>query len=168
MGGWADGRGPSRAEDVCAMPVSPPVADWRAARRRARGRRAVLRAPLRHAQRPTPWSAAPGIEMHIAQQVLLLVSGGHVQRAIHSSIGMPGWPTPIGHFTIISRDPMSFSVPFRSWLPLAQYFHSGYALHEYPEVPGFPASHGCVRLPAQEAQVVWDFGRLRMRVSTSH
>jgi hypothetical protein len=124
-------------------------------------------AALVRATVPTPWSTATGMEVHISQQVLLLVAGGRVQRAIHVSTGMPGWPTPIGHFTIISRVPQAWSYPFHEWMPLAQYFHSGYAIHELAAVPDYPASHGCVRVPAAEARVVWSFGRLGMRVWTA-
>jgi N-acetylmuramoyl-L-alanine amidase len=127
----------------------------------------LTQAALAHARAPTPWSTRTGIEIHIPQQVLLLVSRGRVQRAIHVATGMPGWPTPVGHFAIIERDPMSWSAPFSTWMPLSQYFSPGYAIHEYPEVPDYPASHGCVRVPVQEAQVVWAFGRIGMRVWTS-
>lgn len=125
------------------------------------------RAALAHARRPTPWSTAEGFEIHIAQQVLLLVRGGRVQRAIHVSTGRPGWPTPVGHFQVFERDTMSWSNLFHVWMPLAQYFYPGFAIHEYPEVPAYPASHGCVRVPEVEAPAVWSFGRVGMRVWTS-
>lgn len=125
------------------------------------------RKALVHARLPTPWSTADGFEVHIAQQVLLLVRDGRVQRAIHVSTGMPGWPTPRGHFTILERDPMSWSLRFHAWMPLAEYFYDGYALHEFPEVPAYPASHGCIRVPSDEAQVVWQFGRIGMRLWTT-
>ena len=125
------------------------------------------RAALAHAHRPVPWSTAEGMEVHIAQQVLLLIRGGRVQRAIHVSTGRPGWPTPGGHFWLIERDMLSWSAPFHTWMPLAQYFYPGFAIHEYPEVPDYPASHGCVRVPEVEAARVWNFGRIGMRVWTS-
>ncbi|MGO8905837.1 MAG: L,D-transpeptidase family protein [Solirubrobacteraceae bacterium] len=124
-------------------------------------------AALVHAHRPTPWSTAEGFEVHIAQQVLLLVRGGRVRRAIHVSTGMPGWPTPVGHFDILARDPLSWSAPFQVWMPLAQYFYDGYAMHEFADVPDYPASHGCVRVPEAEAQTVWSFGQIGMRVWTT-
>jgi L,D-transpeptidase catalytic domain/Putative peptidoglycan binding domain len=127
---------------------------------------ARTRAALAHAQRPVPWSHAEGMEVHISQQVLLLVRGGRVQRAIHVSTGKPGWPTPVGRFRVTERLTLSWSRPFQSWMPLAQYFYSGYAIHEYPEVPAYPASHGCVRVPEAEAARVWRFGRIGMRVWT--
>lgn len=125
------------------------------------------RAALSRARRPVPWSTAEGIEVHLARQVLLLVRGGRVQRAIHVSTGRPGWPTPIGHFEVIERSLLSWSAPFDTWMPLAQYFYPGFAIHEYEEVPAYPASHGCVRVPEAEAQTVWRFGRLGMRVWTA-
>lgn len=126
----------------------------------------TLRA-LAHARRPVPWSTATGFEVHIAQQVLLLVRDGRVERAIHVSTGRPGWPTPVGHFTILERDLMSWSAPFQVWMPLAQYFDDGFALHEFSEVPAYPVSHGCIRVPSVEAQTVWRFGRVGMRLWTS-
>jgi len=124
-----------------------------------------FRAALARAHRPLPWSTSEGIEIHIAQQVLLLVSHGRVERAIHVSTGANG-ATPICHFQIIRREPMSWSVSFAVWLPWAQYFFRGFALHEYPVVPAYAASHGCVRLPAAEARAVWQFGHDGMRVWT--
>ena len=81
------------------------------------------RAALAHARIPRPWSTATGFEVHIAQQVLLIVAHGRVQRTIHVATGLPGWPTSVGHFTIQSRDLMSWSGPFQVWMPLAQYFY---------------------------------------------
>lgn len=123
----------------------------------------VTRRALGRTTRPEPWSTRRGIEIHVDRQVLLLVRRGTVRRAIHVSTGAGG-RTPLGHFAIYRRERMSWSTPFQVWMPYAQYFSGGYAMHEYPSVPAYPASHGCVRLPAEEAPVVWRFGRLGMRV----
>jgi lipoprotein-anchoring transpeptidase ErfK/SrfK len=37
-------------------------------------------------------------------------------------------------------------------------------MHEYPDVPSYPASHGCVRLPAGDAQRVYRFVDVGTRV----
>jgi lipoprotein-anchoring transpeptidase ErfK/SrfK len=42
-------------------------------------------------------------------------------------------------------------------MPYAAYFNGGIAAHEYPYVPAYPASHGCVRLPEGDAERVWRF-----------
>ena len=81
---------------------------------------------------------------------MLVRKGGVVARAIHVSSGAGG-KTPAGNFAVYSKATMSWSKPFKTWLPFASYFIGGYALHEYPIVPGYPASHGCVRMPSTEA-----------------
>jgi lipoprotein-anchoring transpeptidase ErfK/SrfK len=60
---------------------------------------------------------------------------------------------------------MSWSNLFDVWLPYADYFTGGYAFHEYPDVPGVPASHGCIRIADGDAQVVWGFATLGTRVT---
>ena len=124
------------------------------------------RKALSRARRPRPWSKKAGFEVHIAEQVLLLVRDRRVRRAIHVSTGAGG-RTPEGHYRVYRRERMSWSVPFQTWMPFAQYFTGGFAMHEYPSVPAYPASHGCVRLPAHEAERVWNFGRVGLRVWTS-
>ena len=41
--------------------------------------------------------------------------------------------------------------------PDAAYFRGGIARHQSPDVPSYPASHGCVRLPDGEADRVYRF-----------
>jgi hypothetical protein len=118
-------------------------------------------ARIRGASIPRAWSTATRhIELHVAQQVVLLVGNGSVLRAVHVSTAAPGHVTPTGRFTIYRKERMSWSVPFQVWMPYASYFTGGYALHEYPDVPPYPASHGCVRVPAGDSAVVWEFATL--------
>ena len=42
-------------------------------------------------------------------------------------------------------------------MPYAAYFRGGIATHQSPDVPSYPASHGCVRLPEKEAERVYRF-----------
>jgi lipoprotein-anchoring transpeptidase ErfK/SrfK len=35
------------------------------------------------------------------------------------------------------------------------YFLRGFAIHGYPSVPSYPASHGCVRVPMWIAPHLW-------------
>ena len=121
------------------------------------------RRALRDAEAPRPHARRKGFEIHLPQQVLLMVGRRSVVRAIHVSTGAGG-RTPVGRFRVIRRERMSWSNAFSVWMPFAQYFVGGYAMHAYPDVPAHPASHGCVRLPEVEARRVWRFGRLGMRV----
>ncbi len=94
-----------------------------------------------------------------AQVALLINAKGKVERAIHVSTGAGG-RTPQGDFRVYRKETMSWSVPFSVWLPLASYFTGGIAFHSYPDVPGYAASHGCVRTPAPEAPVMYAFAKI--------
>lgn len=96
------------------------------------------------------------LEGYIDRQVVLLVNRGRVVRAIHFSSGAAG-NTPRGTYSIYRKETMSWSVPFSSWMPYASYFTGGFAFHEYPDVPGYPASHGCVRIAAPFAPYLYEF-----------
>ncbi len=124
----------------------------------------ATQAALAHAERPRAWSGTTGLEIHLAQQVMLLVRDKRVVLAVHVSTGRPGYPTPVGFFHVYERALMSWSVTFQAWMPLAQYFYGGYAVHEYEDVPAYPASHGCVRVPTPFAETVWNFGYIGIRV----
>ena len=116
--------------------------------------------------RPIPWSRVyKHVEVHKARQVLLLIAkGGKTVRAIHVSTAAPGHVTPSGHFHIFRKELMSWSKPVQVWLPYASYFYGGDAFHQYPSVPGYPASHGCVRIFDRDAIVVYHFATLGTRV----
>ncbi|HXG76136.1 MAG TPA: L,D-transpeptidase family protein, partial [Gaiellaceae bacterium] len=111
---------------------------------------------LTRAKQPRPSARRPGrrVEIHRALGVVLLVEDGRLVRAIHTSTGPT---TPAGEFRVTRKERLSWSVPFRVWMPFASYFVRGIALHEYTDVPSYPASHGCVRLPAGEAERVYRF-----------
>lgn len=110
------------------------------------------------ATRPDPRHTGPGraVEVYRDLGVLLLVEDGRVARAIHTSTGFGG-RTPAGSFHVYRKETLSWSVPFKVWMPWASYFTGGIAMHAYPYVPAYPASHGCVRLPAPEATRVYAF-----------
>lgn len=66
--------------------------------------------------------------------------------------------TPFGVFTIFAKKgPECVSSKFPvgkggAPMPWCMFFHDGYALHGYPHVPGYNASHGCVRMFIQDAK----------------
>ncbi len=108
--------------------------------------------------RPRPAARRPGrrIEIYRDVGVLLMVEDGEVVRAVHTSTGAGG-VTPVGDFRVYAKVLYSWSVPFQVWMPYAAYFRGGIATHQSPDVPSYPASHGCVRLPEGEAERVYRF-----------
>ncbi len=71
---------------------------------------------------------------------------------------------PAGTFAVFREEEMSWSVPFSQWLPWASYFFQGIAFHEYADVPTYPASHGCVRVPQPEARSLYRFAAIGRKV----
>ena len=106
--------------------------------------------------KPATHRAERRIEIHRERGVLLMIEGNEVRRAVHTSTGAYG-RTPSGTFRVFRKEFLSWSVPFSVWMPYASYFVGGIAMHEYPNVPEYPASHGCVRLPSGEAHRVYEF-----------
>ena len=122
----------------------------------------ITQAALETAKSPRPGKSGPSRRMEVYRDkgVTLLIAHGRVKRAIHSSSGAPGTSTPAGTFEVFRKENPSWSVPVQVWLPYASYFTGGIAFHEFPDVPPFPASHGCIRLPAPEAPGVYRFAKL--------
>jgi lipoprotein-anchoring transpeptidase ErfK/SrfK len=114
-------------------------------------------AKLKVSGRPVPKGGGRRIEVYRAKGVALLVNGGKTVRAIHVSTGTTGYETPAGSYTVFRKELKSWSVPYSVWLPYASYFNNGIAFHEWADVPTYPASHGCVRVPAPEATRVYEF-----------
>ena len=110
------------------------------------------------ASRPSPAARRPGrrIEIYRDRGVLLMTEHGEVVRVVHTSTGSLG-RTPAGDFHVYAKSLYSWSKPFHVWMPYAAYFRGGIAMHESPDVPSYPASHGCVRLPDGEADRVYRF-----------
>jgi hypothetical protein len=113
---------------------------------------------LERAMRPRPVTLVPGrhVEILLDRQLALLVDDGRVVRAVHISSGAGG-RTPVGAFRVYRKERLSWSVPFEVWMPWASYFTGGIALHEYPIVPTYPASHGCVRVNRYDAPFLYEF-----------
>jgi len=81
------------------------------------------------------------IEVDKTRQVLFEILGGKVTRIVHVSTGVTG-NTPLGSWRVYRKVP---GLDWVLWYPL--YFLRGFAIHGYPSVPAYPASHGCVRVP---------------------
>jgi lipoprotein-anchoring transpeptidase ErfK/SrfK len=127
----------------------------------------ITSAALASAKRPRPRGSGGGrrIEVFRDRGVALLVNDGRTRRAVHVSTGAPGYTTPAGTFSVFRKEKMSWSIPFQQWLPWASYFNQGIAFHEYASVPTYPASHGCVRVPAPEARFLYRFADIGLKVA---
>src|SRR3954451_12070118 len=98
------------------------------------------------------------------QQITVYDANGWILRAPVSS-GQKGRETPAGIFSIIQKQAEHYSNLYDdAYMPHMQRITwSGIALHG-GALPGYPASHGCVRLPFEFAARLFDATRLGLRV----
>jgi len=98
------------------------------------------------------------------QQIAVYDAAGWILRAPVSS-GQKGRETPAGIFSILQKEAEHYSNMYDdAYMPHMQRLTwSGIALHGGP-LPGYPASHGCVRMPYDFAERLFEITRLGMRV----
>ena len=91
------------------------------------------------------------VEGNLARQLLAIADGSQVRWIFPISSGKPSTPTILGRFQIYRRDP--------GYLPDGMYFSNffigGYAIHGFNPAPDYPASHGCMRVPIQDAIFIY-------------
>ena len=122
----------------------------------------------------------PRIVVHIGEQKAYFYKGKRLVGESTVSTGKPGFSTPPGHYTVLSKDRHHVSTIFGDYvdeagnivvtnidcrkdrkprgthfdgarMPYAMFFRGGYAMHQ-GYVPPFAASHGCIRLPEDMAE----------------
>ena len=89
------------------------------------------------------------VEIDKTRQVIFIVRGGRVTLVVATSTGATG-NTPVGVWHVYRK------VAGFDWvLYYPNYFLRGFAVHGYPDVPPYPASHGCARIPMWIATTVY-------------
>ena len=98
------------------------------------------------------------------QRVSIYAGGNKVLQAPVST-GQKGYETPAGIYSVIEKNREHYSnlyddaaMPFMQRLTW-----SGIALHA-GALPGYPASHGCIRMPHEFAEQLFDLSKMGMRV----
>src|SRR5712672_243625 len=102
-----------------------------------------------------------------SQQVTFYDADGWILRAPVST-GITGRETPAGVFAVIEKDKDHHSSLYDdAWMPNMQRITwNGIALHGGP-LPGYAASHGCVRMPFGFAEKLFEKTWIGMRVIIS-
>jgi lipoprotein-anchoring transpeptidase ErfK/SrfK len=91
------------------------------------------------------------VEVDKSRQVLFIVRRGQVALIVPVSTGATG-NTPVGVWRVYSKVPGTLPTGMFD----SSFFLRGFAIHGYPSVPTYPASHGCVRVPMWVAPRLYD------------
>ncbi len=91
-------------------------------------------------------------EVPLDKQVLVLSKGSKPFAIYPVSTGKPSTPTVTGHYSFYRREPGYNS----EGMYYSFYWHNGYAVHGYAEVPTYAASHGCVRTFIADQPRIYD------------
>jgi L,D-transpeptidase catalytic domain len=127
---------------------------------------------------------SPKIVVSIAEQRAYFFKGKNLVGETTVSTGKPGFGTPPGQYTVLSKDATHVSTVFGDYvddagnvvksnidsrkdsrpkgshydgarMPFAMFFRGGYAMHQ-GYVPPYAASHGCIRIPQSMAETFFN------------
>lgn len=99
--------------------------------------------------------SAPEIVVNLAKQSYTVIDNNKLIKTGKVSTGKSGHRTPSGHFTIHTKYANVMSKKYKAPMNYAMFFiGSLYAIHQ-GVVPGYPASHGCIRVPAKDASYLF-------------
>jgi lipoprotein-anchoring transpeptidase ErfK/SrfK len=138
----------------------PPVVQRRQQARRRQGKK--VEASLKQAAKP---QGPLIIAISIQKQRLKIYDAAGIFAESPISSGMPGHPTPMGVFSVIQKQKLHHSNIYSGApMPYMQRITwSGIAIHA-GVLPGYPASHGCIRMPMAFAVKMWNWTRMGARV----
>ena len=120
---------------------------------------------LEQGVRPKVTLSGDGVEIVLERQILVVVRDGRASTILNTSTGNGEEytntsgnraiaTTPRGSFTVYRAvdGPLTNSLG-ELWRP--RFFHRGYAVHGSPNIPPYPASHGCARLSNAAINMIW-------------
>lgn len=100
--------------------------------------------------------AGKHVEFDWSRQVVVLADQGKPVAVYHASSGKPSTPTVFGKFRFYLKSPGTNA----KGMYMSNFFIRGYAIHGYPDVPTYPASHGCLRVPNADANAIYNWVKL--------
>ena len=112
------------------------------------------------------------VEINLKRQLLMLVDDGKVITVFNTATGSNQHyefeghtylaTTPRGHFTVSRQIDGQRNGPLGPlWRP--KYFNGGIAVHGAPNVPPYPASHGCARLTNSAINWIWANNKIPLK-----
>jgi hypothetical protein len=156
---------------VASATVAAFTSDADAQARRPRARTAAASADAPRPAPPAPKPLAQPLLTVVTvsdQKVRVYGAGADVLAQGPVSTGQEGYRTPTGIFSVIQKNRWHESNIYSGApMPYMQRITwSGVAMHQ-GHLPGYPASHGCIRVPESFAKRFWEMTRIGVRVVVS-
>ena len=155
---------------LALMPAAPALASLETPEAKAEAADAAMMARLhmeevfgdkrpsngRYLWRKGSFDGEPRVVISLGEQLAYLYKGEQLVAVSTISTGTEKNPTPTGIFAVLDKKPMHRSIKYdNAPMPFMQRIDNyGVALHA-GHLPGYPASHGCIRLPADFAKKLY-------------
>lgn len=95
----------------------------------------------------------------IQEQFLAGYEFGQLKFWYPISSGRKGYPTPMGKFKVSGKERHGYSHIYKTPMPWTLAINKLYALHG-GQLPGYPASHGCIRLFLEDAAKLYQWAQV--------
>jgi lipoprotein-anchoring transpeptidase ErfK/SrfK len=112
-----------------------------------------------------PEAGETKVVVDLLTQLFYVYRGEQLVGVATISSGKKGDETPLGFWAVMLKKKKGFSRKYdNAPMPFMQmYDHKGIAFHAGPN-PGYPASHGCVRLPLKFAERLFGLTKIGTKV----
>ncbi|MCG6863411.1 MAG: L,D-transpeptidase [Chromatiaceae bacterium] len=120
-----------------------------------------------------PEAGSRALQFHLGSQTFNYSEDGDIVVSGPIASGTASSPTPTGNFSVLSKDKDKESslytneVGTQAWMPYSMQFHGNYFVHE-GWLPGYPASHGCIRLGHHHAKLLFERMKIGDPVTVSN
>jgi lipoprotein-anchoring transpeptidase ErfK/SrfK len=145
---WTQGNAPKAHQDAVAMfgPLALKPGDYRWAAN-------------------VPQTGEPRVVVDLLTQLFYVYRGEQLVGVATISSGKKGRETPLGFWSVMLKQKLGHSRKYENApMPFMQmYDPKGIAFHAGPN-PGYPASHGCVRLPLKFAEKLYGLTQVGTKV----
>jgi lipoprotein-anchoring transpeptidase ErfK/SrfK len=131
----------------------------------------ALFGPLHLAPGEYLWAATPPqgkdtrVVVDLLSQLFYVYNGDRLVGVTTISSGRKGRETPLGFWSVMLKKKLGYSRKYdNAPMPYMQmYDEKGIAFHAGPN-PGYPASHGCIRLPLKFAAKLYEMTSVGTKV----
>jgi peptidoglycan hydrolase-like protein with peptidoglycan-binding domain len=106
---------------------------------------------------PVRYPKGDHVEINKSLQVLIVVRNGMPKYIVSTSTGGKKHTTPSVSSAVDWKAGAKYvSKKYNGIMNWPSFFYGGVAVHGYASVPPYPASHGCARIPVDDAKFIYN------------